>query len=53
MTDYESITIVVDPKLKRGLESWNFHHKKDKINMSEVCRTALQTEYDTRMQSVL
>lgn len=52
MTEYESIKVVLyspdDPKLKRDLEEYNYHHKNNKINMSDVCRKALRKEWNER-----
>lgn len=46
--EYETITINIETKLRRKLEEYNFHNRKNKINKSEVCRKALEEELKRR-----
>ncbi len=48
MVSCETLKIVVDSKLKDGIDEWNYFNKKDKINRSQVCRDALQKELDKK-----
>lgn len=49
MTYPESITVILGAKLKRELEDYNYHHRKSKINMSQVCREALEVELKNKI----
>lgn len=46
--DYETTTINIGSKLKRQIEEYNYHNRKSKINVSEVCRNALKEELEKR-----
>lgn len=47
-SDYETITINIESKLKRQIEEYNYHHRKNKINVSAICREALKEELKKR-----
>jgi len=47
-TENETKTINLDIKLKRKIEEYNFKNRKNKINVSKVCRDALWEELRKR-----
>lgn len=46
--EYETITINIESKLRDKLDEYDYFHKKNKINRSEVCRKALWEELKRR-----
>ena len=47
MTSRDAISVELG-KLKRELEDYNYHHRDNKINYTQVCRKALQDELKNR-----
>jgi hypothetical protein len=47
MTSRDAISVELG-KLKRELEDFNYHHRDNKINYTQVCRTALNDELKNR-----
>ncbi len=47
MTSRDAISVELG-KLKRELEEYNYHHRENKINYTQVCREALNDELKKR-----
>lgn len=47
MTSRDAISVELG-KLKRELEDYNYHHRDNKINYTQVCREALKKDLDNR-----